>query len=468
MTELGYVTASRNTQLSFDMGRAYSNTLSLSTLLSATLAGFGVVGFYQLRKAAGSQTFWEFPFPGHHAKSLARGVLTGLGLYALGFAYSWCIKSLLGHEPPSPWTSTKGLSPAGKIALLVLGGIGAPLAEEAFFRGYVFGSLERAGYACTGLILSAVLFASMHITDFFDVPMIGIFGLTLAWIYRRERSLLAPIAFVGIFSFGYLATTFSTNASSGFDVRFVTLQTALQFLGNNPLRWIFGVGTISPTSRDSLIAYFHHFFFLDDITWLGIVFEYGIFGALLIALPLLASTNHALAVFDAFYRSGALVFGGGHVVLPLLHDAVVSKGWVSQDVFLAGYGAAQAVPGPLFTFAAFLGSALNTPPDNLAGAALALVAIFLPGLLILLGALPFWDEFRKRMGAQAMMRGVNAAVVGILGAALYNPLWTTAILAPRDFALALAGFLALTMWKAPPWTVVAGTVIAAIALSSIG
>ena len=194
----------------------------------------------------------------------------------------------------------------------------------------------------------------------------------------------------------------------------------------------------------------------------------GIFGALLIALPLLASTNHALAVFDAFYRSGALVFGGGHVVLPLLHDAVVSKGWVSQDVFLAGYGAAQAVPGPLFTFAAFLGSALNTPPDNLAGAALALVAIFLPGLLILLGALPFWDEFRKRMGAQAMMRGVNAAVVGILGAALYNPLWTTAILAPRDFALALAGFLALTMWKAPPWTVVAGTVIAAIALSSIG
>ena len=128
----------------------------------------------------------------------------------------------------------------------------------------------------------------------------------------------------------------------------------------------------------------------------------------------------------------------------------------------------QALPGPLFTFAAFLGSALNTPPDNLAGAALALVAIFLPGLLILLGALPFWDEFRKRMGAQAMMRGVNAAVVGILGAALYNPLWTTAILAPRDFALALAGFLALTLWKAPARTVVAGTVAAAIALQSIG
>ena len=151
------------------------------------------------------------------------------------------------------------------------------------------------------------------------------------------------------------------------------------------------------------------------------------------------------------------------VVVPLLRDAVVSKGWVSPDVFLAGYGAAQAVPGPLFTFSAFLGSVLNAPPNNLAGAVLALVAIFLPGMLILLGALPFWDGFRKRMDAQAVMRGVNAAVVGILAAALYNPLWTTAILGRRDVALALAGFAALTFLKAPPWTVVAGTVAAAVA-----
>jgi chromate transporter len=192
-----------------------------------------------------------------------------------------------------------------------------------------------------------------------------------------------------------------------------------------------------------------------------------IFGALLIALPLAASQNHAPAVFDAFYRSGALVFGGGHVVLPLLHDAVVSKGWVSQSAFLAGYGAAQAVPGPLFTFAAFLGAVLNAPPNHLVGAALALAAIFLPGILILLGALPFWDDFRKRMDAQAVMRGVNASVVGILAAALYNPLWTTAILDWKDVALALAGFAALTAIKAPPWTVVAGTVLAAVAFQLI-
>ncbi|MGN6515327.1 MAG: chromate efflux transporter [Rhizomicrobium sp.] len=188
------------------------------------------------------------------------------------------------------------------------------------------------------------------------------------------------------------------------------------------------------------------------------------YGVLLVALPLFASQNHGVAVFDAFYRSGALVFGGGHVVLPLLRDAVVSKGWVSPDVFLAGYGAAQAVPGPLFTFSAFLGSVLAMPPNNLAGAALALIAIFLPGMLILLGALPFWDDFRKRMDAQAVMRGVNAAVVGILAAALYNPLWITAIANWRDVVLALAGFSALTFVKAPPWSIVAGTVLAAIAL----
>ncbi|HSM95267.1 MAG TPA: chromate efflux transporter [Rhizomicrobium sp.] len=187
------------------------------------------------------------------------------------------------------------------------------------------------------------------------------------------------------------------------------------------------------------------------------------YGVLLIALPLFAARSHGVAVFDAFYRSGALVFGGGHVVLPLLRDAVVSKGWVSPDAFLAGYGAAQAVPGPLFTFAAYLGSVLNAPPNDLAGAALALIAIFLPGILVLLGALPFWDEFRKRMDAQAVMRGVNAAVVGILAAALYNPLWTTAIASWIDAVLALAGFSALTFLKAPPWSAVAGTVAAAVA-----
>jgi chromate transporter len=159
-------------------------------------------------------------------------------------------------------------------------------------------------------------------------------------------------------------------------------------------------------------------------------------------------------LFDAFYRSGALVFGGGHVVLPLLRQAFVAPGWVSDDTFLAGYGAAQAVPGPLFTFAAYLGTAVRVAPNGIPGAALGLIGIFLPGILILLGTLPFWDSFRRRESAQAAMRGVNAAVVGLLGAALYNPLWTTSVRSPADFAVALVGFVLLTVWRTPPLIVV--------------
>ena len=181
------------------------------------------------------------------------------------------------------------------------------------------------------------------------------------------------------------------------------------------------------------------------------------FFILLFGLPFLAARlhSHALAVFDAFYRSGALVFGGGHVVLPLLRDAVGAPGWISTDAFLAGYGAAQAVPGPLFTVAAYLGSVMDGPPNGIAGGLIALIAIFLPGLLILTGALPFWDRFRTKVGAQAVMRGVNAAVVGILAAALYDPLWKTAIGGWTDAALAFAGLLMLTLGKFPAWLVVA-------------
>lgn len=182
----------------------------------------------------------------------------------------------------------------------------------------------------------------------------------------------------------------------------------------------------------------------------------GLFFVLLIVLPVsrAAWPGGALALVDAFYRAGALVFGGGHVVLPLLEAEVVQTGWVGKDAFLAGYGAAQAVPGPLFTFAAYLGAVAQPPPGALTGAAICVVAIFLPGLLLVAGALPFWDAFRRRPLAQAAMRGANAAVVGILGAALYDPVWTSAILAPPDFALALLGFVLLTAWKAPPWVVV--------------
>ena len=190
------------------------------------------------------------------------------------------------------------------------------------------------------------------------------------------------------------------------------------------------------------------------------------FFLLLVGLPLAVrlGAGHAVEVFEAFYRAGALVFGGGHVVLPLLEAAVVPPGWVSEGAFLAGYGAAQAVSGPLFTFAAYLGAVMRPPPNGWAGAALGLIAIFLPGLLVVTGALPFWDAFRRRTWAQSAMRGVNAAVVGILLAALYSPVWTSAVLGPPDFALALVAFVLLTVWHAPPWMVVALTAAAGAAL----
>ncbi len=187
------------------------------------------------------------------------------------------------------------------------------------------------------------------------------------------------------------------------------------------------------------------------------------FFLLLVGLPLAVrlGAGQTVVVLEAFYRAGALVFGGGHVVLPLLEASVVAPGWVTHDAFLAGYGAAQAVPGPVFTFAAYLGAVMGPSPNGWTGAALCLVAIFLPGLLILTGALPFWDAFRRQTWAQAAMRGVNAAVVGILLAALYHPVWTSAILRPRDFALALLAFALLTVGQVPAWVVVIVTTLGA-------
>lgn len=181
-----------------------------------------------------------------------------------------------------------------------------------------------------------------------------------------------------------------------------------------------------------------------------------LFALLLTGLPLLVASGagQGVALFDAFYRAGALVFGGGHVVLPLLQAEVVQPGWVSEDAFLTGYGAAQAIPGPLFTFSAYLGTVMEPMPDGLAGATIALLAVFLPGFLLLLAVLPFWNAFRRIDGMQAVMRGANAAVVGILGAALYDPVWTSAIPGPREFVLAVAGFVLLAAWKVPPWVVV--------------
>jgi chromate transporter len=192
------------------------------------------------------------------------------------------------------------------------------------------------------------------------------------------------------------------------------------------------------------------------------------FFALLFGLPFLASAmpGQSLALFDAFYRAGSLVFGGGHVVLPLLQAEVVPPGWVNNDAFLAGYGAAQAVPGPLFTFAAYLGAVMGPKPNGWLGASLCLVAVFLPSALLVIGALPFWEGLRRQPMAQAALKGVNAAVVGLLLAALYHPVWTAGITSAKDFALAVVAFLLLFMWQAPPWLVVIASAAGGAALAA--
>ncbi|WP_115991373.1 chromate transporter [Cohnella lupini] len=188
-----------------------------------------------------------------------------------------------------------------------------------------------------------------------------------------------------------------------------------------------------------------------------------IFFGLLLLLPLLreVSSSHWIAMFDSFYRSGSLVFGGGHVVLPLLEREVVSGGWISSEDFLTGYGATQAVPGPLFTFAAYIGAVMN----GWLGAAVATVAIFLPAFLLVMGALPFWTSLRRSPKIQGALHGINAAVVGILLSALYHPIWTSSILAPEDFVLACILFVMLAYWNSPSWLVVLSGVLGGVLIS---
>lgn len=182
-----------------------------------------------------------------------------------------------------------------------------------------------------------------------------------------------------------------------------------------------------------------------------------LFAALLVGLPLARPyiANQSFDLFDSMYRAGSLVFGGGHVVLPLLRQEVVTTGWISQESFVAGYGFAQAVPGPLFTFSAYLGASIETLPARWMGGLLALGAIYLPSFLLVTGTLPFWDRLRRHMPSRRAIMGINAAVVGLLVAALYDPIWTSAIHAPKDLALGLAAFALLAFWKVPPWIVVA-------------
>lgn len=187
-----------------------------------------------------------------------------------------------------------------------------------------------------------------------------------------------------------------------------------------------------------------------------------IFMGLLIGLPIIHAwhPSQMLAMFDVFYRTGSLVFGGGHVVLPLLQSEVVNPGWVSETAFLAGYGATQAVPGPMFTFAAFLGASMQEAPTGWVGGLIAVTSIFLPSFFLVIGALPFWEQLRRNVRTQAALSGINAAVVGLLLAALYQPVWTSAVIAPKDFGLALLALVALMFWKLPPWLVVIGCALA--------
>ena len=197
------------------------------------------------------------------------------------------------------------------------------------------------------------------------------------------------------------------------------------------------------------------------------VIAFAVFVGLLLGLPVLRAVtgSEAVAQLEAFFRSGSLVFGGGHLVLPLLDATVISPGWVSQSQFLAGYGAAQAMPGPLFTFSAYLGAISSVPPNGWLGAAIALGAIFLPSFLLIFAALPFWDALRASVRVRRALSGTNAAVVGILLAALYSPVWTGAVAVPVDVAIVVVALVLLVRVKAPPIVVVAFAAVAAQAMA---
>ena len=197
------------------------------------------------------------------------------------------------------------------------------------------------------------------------------------------------------------------------------------------------------------------------------VISLSLFLALLLVLPLLAAEGSQVFVLaDSFYRSGAMVFGGGHVVLPLLQAEVVNPGWISKDFFLAGYGAAQAVPGPLFTFSAYLGAAMTEAPNGWLGGLFCLIAIYLPSFLLVYGFLPFWETLRTNQRIRKVLAGINAAVVGLLISAFYDPVWSSGILSAGDFLLALAAFGFLALWHFPPWLVVGLTGLGGAFISS--
>ncbi|HWP22680.1 MAG TPA: chromate efflux transporter [Candidatus Binatia bacterium] len=331
---------------------------------------------------------------------------------------------------PGPASSQVSIA-IGILRARLLGGLAAWLGFTApsalALVAFAFGVGRFAGAADSGWLHGLKVVAVAVVAQ-------AVWGMARALCPDRERATLAVLASL------------------------ITLAwpSALGQIGSIVAAGIIG-GLVFPATASSTSA--HHLRFpIGERTAIA---AWIVFFLLLLGLPLLRQTiaNPALAVFDSFFRVGSLVFGGGHVVLPLLQGEVVGPGWVTDEQFVAGYGAAQAVPGPLFTFSAYLGAVMHGEPNGWRGALLTLVAIFLPSFLMVTGALPFWDALRSVPSFQSALQGINAAVVGLLVSALYKPVWTSAIHSPADFGLGLVAFGLLMFWKCPPWLVVALTAL---------
>jgi chromate transporter len=342
----------------------------------------------------------------------------------------------LGQFLPGPASSQVGIG-LGIIRAGLLGGVMAwigftlpsAIALMLFAVGVQSFDVSDAGWL-HGLKIVAVAVVAQ-----------AVWGMARSLCPDRERPTIAILAAIAVLAFPTAWGQVLTIAVAGL------------------IGWRLLPTSVLPTSHSTRVPLSRR---AGMVAWV-------LFFGLLIGLPLLRLVwpSQELALIDAFYRVGSLVFGGGHVVLPLLWGEVVPTGWVTNESFVAGYGAAQAVPGPLFTFAAYLGAVMQAPPNGPAGGALALVAVFLPSFFLVVGALPFWDTVRAHPSFQAALRGINAAVVGLLAAALYSPIWTSAILGPADFALGIAAFGLLMFWKAPPWLVVILTALGGAAIAAI-
>ncbi len=322
-----------------------------------------------------------------------------------------------------------GLMRAGYLGALAAW-VGFTLPSAALLLAFAYGARAMRGPAADGLLHGLKLAAVAVVAQ-------AVLGMTRALAPDRPRASIAVLALAAMALMPGSLAQIGAIVVGGLAGLVLCRRTA----SSAPM------AAVSPISRRAGAAFLALY-------------------ALLLAATFLPASG-ALALFDAFYRPGALVFGGGHVVLPLLRAAVVAPGWVTDAVFLQGYGAAQAIPGPLFTFAAYLGAVANLGPGGAAGGFFALAAIFLPGFLALMGTLPFWHQLAANSRARAAMAGTNAAVVGLLASALYDPVFTSAIKSPPDFAVAAAAFTLLVVGKAQPLVAVAFSALAGLALSLI-